>query len=414
MRKVLFITYYFPPAGGAGVQRATKFIKYLPEFGWQPVVLTVKENRVDLTDSNLMNEIPSDVSVYRTPALLFPGRFPWRVRRWLTSWILLIDQQIGWLPFAVAQGLDIIHNEGIDAIYTTSAPYTAHLIGLRLKIQTGLPWLADFRDPWVGNFSLKFPTRLHEKMVRKLEWQVCYHSSQVTVVSEPMRQSLLTTYPELTPDRVITLPNGYDMADFNDCELIKFDANQMVIVYTGSFYGSRRTPVHFFEALRLVLDDGRVPPEKIKIYFVGNIPSSVQEQISSMRLNDIIKVTGYLPHHESIRYLLGANILLLVIGAGPGSEAVFTGKIFEYLVTKKPVLALVPPGVAADLLTEAGVGFIVPPDDPHEIAEVLTKLYGSWSQGRLDIAPNMDVIKRYNRRYQAKQLAEAFNKIRNV
>jgi glycosyltransferase involved in cell wall biosynthesis len=411
MRKLLIVAYYFPPLGGAGVQRTLKFIKYLPEFGWQPVVLTVGRSSSKLEDTSLESEIPSNTSVYRTPALLLPSWLPWRLRNFIGKDLMLVDQQIGWLPFAVYYGRRVIQQESVRAIYTTSTPYTSHLIGLRLKRITSLPWLADFRDPWVGSFSRSFPTQLHEQIARRMESQVVQTADRITVVSEPMRQAFLTRYTSLEAQRVLTLPNGYDSDDFLNAEpLEREEKDCMHITYTGSFYG-RRQPYHFLQGLQAALNSNRVSRRKIRIWFVGNMNQDVLQQIEAFDLEDVVRMVGYLSHTQSINYLLGSDVLLLIIGPGPGSEIVFTGKIFEYLASYKPILALVPPGVAANLLEESQAGIIVPPHDVKAITDQIVNLYGKWEDDDLNIASDQSVINRYDRLRLTGKLADALEAI---
>ncbi len=408
-RKVLIVAYYFPPLGGAGVQRTLKFIKYLPEFGWQPVVLTAKVKGLYLSDSSLENEIAANVSIHRTPALLFPSWLPWRLRKFVARWLLVVDEQLGWLPYAIAQGRKIIKHSDIDAIYTTSAPYTTHLIGLRLKRQSGLPWVADFRDPWVGNFSNTFPSPLHKQIAQRLEYRVSQAAERVIVVSEPMRQALLARH-FLAPERVYTLPNGYDRCDFEDVQALGQRDDQLVMVYTGSFYGPQ-TPIYLLQGLRVVLDAGRVSRHKVQLRLIGNIGQATRKQIEALGLVDTVQVTGYLPHRQSIGHLLGADLLVLVVGSGPGSEAVLTGKIFEYLAAGKPVLALTPPGVAADLIREAQAGVVVDPEDVTAIASQITAIYEAWQRCELKITGDQNVIARYDRRLLTGQLARVLDEV---
>jgi glycosyltransferase involved in cell wall biosynthesis len=413
MRKLLIVAYYFPPLGGAGVQRTLKFIKYLPEFGWQPVVLTVRRSSYKLKDTSLEHEIPSHISVYRTPALLLPSWLPWRLRNFIGKDLMLVDRQIGWLPFAVRHTRGIIQKEdNIRAIYTTSAPYTAHLIGLRLKRITSLPWLADFRDPWVGNFSISFLTRWHEQLARRMESQVVQTADRITVVSEPMRQAFLSRYTGLEDKRVLTLPNGYDPDDFLNAEpLEREEKDCMHITYTGSFYGRRQTSYYFLQGLQAAINSNCVSRHKVRVWFVGNMNQDVLRQIEAFNLEDVVRMVGYLSHPQSISYLLGADLLLLIIGPGPGSEVVFTGKIFEYLASHRPILALVPPGVAADLLEESHAGIIVDPHDVKAITEQIVNLYGKWENDDLNVASDQSVINRYDRRRLTGKLADALDAI---
>jgi glycosyltransferase involved in cell wall biosynthesis len=408
-RRVLVVAYYFPPLGGAGVQRTLKFVKYLPEFGWQPVVLTVKVKDADLSDACLEKEIPPGISIYRTSILRLPARLPWRLRNLLARWLLVVDEQVGWLPLAVGQARKIIAEDGVEAIYTTSAPYTAHLIGLRLKEQTGLPWVADFRDPWVGNFATPFPTPVHLRLAQRFERQISQRAERVTVVSDLMRPALLNRY-HLPPERVCTLPNGYDPADFTGVEPLGQDPAWLIIAYTGSFYG-RRQAGSFLQGLRAAIDDRAVLGHKVQVRFVGNIGQATQAQVEALGLRDVVQITGYLTHHQSIQYLLGADLLLLVVGAGPGSAAVLTGKIFEYLFAGKPILALAPPGAAADLVREAEAGVVVDPEDVSAIADQIAALYQKWERGELKIASRPEVVARYDRRRLTGQLAHILNEI---
>jgi len=407
MHHVLFITYYFPPAGGAGVQRPLKFVKYLPDYGWLPIVLTVKPQAYPLIDESMEREIPPSVKVIRAPALLLPKKLPWRVRNFIARWLLIVDQQLGWLPFAIHQGLRIINSENISAIYTTSAPYTSHLIGLWLHKLTGTPWIADFRDPWIRNFSRSFPTRFHLKIALRLEETVCRNADSITVVSAPMRDMLLEYHGKCGNIHIIT--NGYDAADFSDVDTsVTNSLSAFTIVYTGSFYKHRLRPDTFLEGLRNTLNAYHID---VNVIFAGNISARVSRLITALGLSEVVTITGYLPHHRSIEYLMGADVLLLIIGPGPGSEAVFTGKIFEYLAAGKPILALVPPGPAADLIREAQAGVIVPPDDVEAISAAILELYDKWKRGDLRFKPRMDIISRFERRRLTGLLAELLDTI---
>jgi glycosyltransferase involved in cell wall biosynthesis len=411
MRKVLIVAYYFPPFGGAGVQRTLKFVRYLPESGWLPAVLTVQGQVAHPRDPSLEAEIPQNVSVNRTRALLLPSWFPWRLRNFVARWLLLVDQQLGWFPFAVRRAREIISQERIEAIYTTSAPPTAHLIGLWLKKRTALPWVADFRDPWLGSPSIRYPTPLHERAIGWLEGHVTGAADHIVVVSEPMRQALLSRHDQLDPERASTLPNGYDPEDFEQSEPLGQECDRLGIVYAGSFYAQARTPHSFLRAVRTVLNDGGIPPQKLRIRLVGNVGQACKEQIQALGLGDVVQITGYLPHLQSIGYLLGADLLLLIVGSGPGSEAVFTGKLFEYLAAGKPILALAPPGVAADLVQEAQAGVVVSPENVEAIATQLVDAYQRWQRGDLRTASNREVVAHYDRRHLTATLTNVLDRI---
>lgn len=398
------LAYFFPPQGGSGVQRSLKYARYLPEFGWQPRVITVQPPSNSLLDDSLNAEIPPGLSIAHTTALLLPAQLPWRLRHFIARWLLVTDEQLGWLPFALRRARQTLQEQQIAAIYTTAAPYTTHLAGLRLKRLSGLPWIADWRDPWIGNFSATFATSWHRWLATKLERAIIHEADVSMVVSEPMRRALLARYPDLAPERVMTLPNGFDPADFEDVAPLGREPDRLVIVYSGSFYGQRQSPRPFLEALDAVLTTDPVIRPAIKVRFVGNTGAAAQVA-HDLSLEDVVEFTGYVPHRKSIGYLLGADLLLLVIGSGSGSDAVFTGKIFEYLAASKPILCLADPGVSAHLVAEANAGMVVGAADVPAIARALGQLYQDWKAGVVRYPGNPGVTARYDRRRQTQRLA---------
>ena len=411
MKQVLLIAYYFPPLGGAGVQRTLKFTKYLRDFGWNPTVLTIQPHHSHLIDATLLNEVPSDIKVLRTPALALPTWFPWKFRNLITRWLLVVDEQIGWLPIAVRQGKEILKSMDVDILLSSSAPYTSHLIGNQLRDLAKLPWVADFRDPWIGNFAMTYPTRLHESIAQQFEHKVITSADRTLVVSEPMREAILNRYVDLPPKNVITLTNGYDPADFVYIPIKGEQSSRFTITYTGSFYANAISPENFLAGLKLCLDNQRIPQDKIRVIVVGNMSSKIIDYVNKLNLSGVVQFTGYVPHQTSIAYLLQSDLLLLIIGTLPGSQVVFTGKIFEYLASKKPILALAPPGAASDLIREAHAGEVVSPEDIDEIANQLYLYYSRWESGYLVPSSRPDVIQRYDRRLLTQTLASILDNL---
>jgi glycosyltransferase involved in cell wall biosynthesis len=410
-RRVLMVAYYYPPLGGIGVHRTLKFSKYLPDFIWQPVLLTIRPGEGLLLDPSLEQEIPPGVQVFRTASLSLPLRLPWRVRNFISRWILVVDEQLGWLPYAVRAGRRILQTEPCQVIYTSSSPYTDHLIGYQLKKRLGVPWVADFRDPWVGNFAIRTPTRFHRYLVSVLEHRVVHLADRVLVVNEPTRHDFLQRYPALDKDKIQAIPNGYDPDDFETLSPLKPLADQFLLVYSGSFYGEHRTPRFFFEALQSLISSGAIPVQAIRVRLVGNAGKSTLQMIANMRLSKVIEMTGFLPHRDAIAHLMAADALLLVVGAGPGSERVIPGKIYEYLASGKPILGLVPPGVSADLIREAGAGVVIDPQDVHGIAAQIFNLYERWKKGALNVKSDPRVVERFSRRSLTSQLAEVLDHV---
>jgi glycosyltransferase involved in cell wall biosynthesis len=415
LKQVLFISYYTPPAGGGGVQRASKFIKYLPAFNWQPVVLTTTTNAYPLHDESLLADLQPGTPIFRASGWRLPPKLPWRIRYFITRWFFLIDEQIGWLPDAVTQGSNIIQQGSLDAIYSTSPPNTAHLVGYKIHMRSRLPWIADFRDPWIGNFSSNYLTRWHRKIAEGWEKKVVLEADRVLSVSAPINAAFQSRYPQASPARFIILPNGYDPQDFDKAGNQPFDRHilpgkkQMDIVYTGSLYGARQTAYFFLQGLRLALD--KHPTAKIRVRLTGNLNPDVTRQISALDLAQFVQTMGYQPHQKSIELINQADLLLLIIGAGPGMDGVVTGKIFEYLAAHKPILALVPPGSAENIILSAHAGVVISPDDVAAISAALIGLYTRWEKNELKIESNQSAIIPYDRRVLAGRLAETLDQI---
>lgn len=408
MKKVLCIAYLFPPRGGGGVQRTTKFLKYLPEYGWQGTVLTGNEKSRQV-DQSLGDDIPPNTRVERVRGFVLPRR-PSRVMQFLTTWVLTVDAQLGWLPAAVRRGTTILQGNEYSLIYSTSAPYTDHLVGYRLKQKFGLPWVADFRDPWLLNMHAHFPTRLHKKLCINLEKRIVSTADQVLVVSEPMRQQFIRQYPHISPSRFVTITNGYDRADYENATKHELPPNKFHLVYTGSLYASQSIrPV--LTAIRHLVENGLLSADNFCFWIVGSYGLEAPQLVEEWNLQDIVKLFSYTPHSQIIGYQIAADALVLVIGDGPRTEIVLTGKIFEYLAAEKPILAAIPQSAAKNLLQEANISTIAASKDTAAIAKLLSDMFQQWQQGQLRIVPNRPLIEQYSRRNLTGKLVDLFEEL---
>jgi glycosyltransferase involved in cell wall biosynthesis len=278
-------------------------------------------------------------------------------------------------------------------------------------MQLGIPWIADFRDPWIGNYNLDFPTRFHERTVRGLEAKVVLSAERVVTVNRFMQTELQGGYPEKRSGDVITIPNGYDPTDFDVEENRIPDDGRFTIVYTGSFYAKWLSPDQFMAALSDVITTDRLPRGELRVLFIGNITKSLANQVRQMGLQDVIDITGYLSHRQSVVHLVSADLLLMISPYGTGGEQIVPAKLYEYLAARKPVLALAPPGATADLVQKARAGTVVDPGDTSAIADALVTAYGKWKEGQLSIDPDMEVVRAFQRRDQTAQLADILNQI---
>jgi glycosyltransferase involved in cell wall biosynthesis len=425
--KVLIISYYFPPMGMGGVQRAAKFAKYLPAFGWKPFVLTVKEVEYLAKDPSLLEDLPPEVRVIRTESfdplrISFILKSFYKKRRQkdksikrstvkkskLSSRLFFPDSKIGWLPFALLSGLKIIRKEGIDLIFTTSPPPSLHLVGYFLKLLTGKPWIADFRDPWIGFHYEDYPTPFHLWLKNRLVGLITQNAKAVVSINEKISQRLFSLYPFIK--NIETIPNGYDDSDFNLPPTGKTDS--FVIAYLGTF-SPDHNPESFLLGLRSLLDEKRTLKEKIKLKHIGLCMGiDLDGMIKKYDLSGVVERKGYLPHKEALAQLQDASILLLTTSPSLEAEMISTSKLFEYIPLKKPVLAIVPPsGAAAEVVSSLNLGKVVSPADLVGIEKELLSFFLDWEKGKL--SPGLDEvrIKMFSREFLTSRLASLFDEV---
>lgn len=418
MDKVLIIANEFPPMGGAGVQRTTKFVKYLREFNFEPIVIT-KEHRGGLSDKSLLQDIPNDIKIYRLKAYDFINRrgilkLP---MKFIGTRILSPDSEFFWYYFNRDKVLDIIKKEKIQLIYTTSFPYSSHLMGLYLRKKLiNIRWIADFRDEWTNNpyHRDSFFKRLKFRAEKRKEVEVTSNCDYFITNTPLMLEGFLKDNKDLYKNSTF-IPNGYDEEDFLDILDKRDGEDKFVITYTGSLYG-RRNLDEFLDGLKLAVDKNQVRKNRLEIRIVGNIYDKVIEAYSkAYNLEGVIKSYGYLPHKESIQMLFNSDIILLVIGKGKGSRNFYTGKIFEYIRANRPILAIVPEdGVAADVIRETRTGLVVDPENIVGIKNALVNYYKSWLENGIEHNKDITEIKKYSRKAQTKKIAEIFTEQLNL
>lgn len=432
MKRVLIITYYFPPSGGAGVQRVLKFVKYLPEFGWEPTVLTVNENAEFPTrDVSLYNEIPEHIQIMRTPlfepykvylkftgktasqgmdiATLHQGRksFKEAMAEWIRSTFFIPDARCLWKRTAVPFGKRLLKEKHFDVIFSSAPPYTTHLIGKRLAKYSGKPWVADFRDSWVGWLSAAQRWWMPRKIELTMENAVLRDASRITHVSKGVKTDLLSRHLNIPADKWTLLTNGFDQADFDGIHK-KPPENPFVITYTGSLYG-HRNPHTFLAGLRMLVDEHAEYNKRIKVMFVGRVDPEFLTAFQ--QFGDMIQHIPYVSHHESIRYLLGSHALLLIIDDSPAMKSIITGKLYEYIGARRPVLAIAPEGEAAELIRTAGIGEVVAPMDAGSVCRILKAWITAGSRHFTYLKRKYDVSSEFNRKNLTHTLATIFNSI---
>ncbi|MGI6085716.1 MAG: glycosyltransferase [Acetivibrionales bacterium] len=417
MKKVLMVAHQFPPVGGSGVQRSAKFAKYLPLYGWESVVFTRDNKKMVLRDESMLKELPENIEIIRTPAYDLTV-LPWvfnKVGKFVAWKILIPDGEVLWMKKAVGTCLQRIKKGDIDAVYTTSAPYSDHLFGLEIKKHyPQLWWVADFRDEWTNNpYLIDKPHRLSRmKKEREMEREVLKKADVLVTNTPVMKENFVRLNPGLDLEtRMHVIPNGFDTEDFEHLGQKKIKNSRFTLTYTGALYG-RRKPDLFLEAVGNLVRVEKIQKERILIRFIGSFKRDVLQGL--IRLNGLtgtVDTIGYMEHGECLKNMMASDALLLIEGGGPGSEAFYTGKVFEYIQTGNPILAVIPEnGAAAGLIRSTGTGLVCDWSDVKAIEKGFLDMYNSWEKDEHIIEPNNEEIARYDRKALTGSLAELLNK----
>jgi hypothetical protein len=428
VKKVLIITYYWPPAGGPGVQRVLKFVKYLPQFGWTPLVLTVASGEYPALDLTLEKEIPKICQEFRINAFE-PGRLykrfiglkdsekipvavltekdlNWkkRVANWLRLNFFLPDAKIMWKYPAVKEGKRIISEESPDIIFSSSPPPTVHLIARELATSSGLNWVADFRDPWTNiyHYSELKKKWWAKKIDNHLEYSVLTNASKITVVNQGF-------FNQENQSESVVLPNGFDSEDYKNYS----DHNpndKFTIRYIGSLK-PRQYVDSFFNMLKNLSQEKKYA-ESIRLELIGHIYPEVRKEIMEKNIALELNLSGYLDHENAVKRILTADLLLLVIGSSSIADKVFSGKIFEYIMARKPILAYGPiDGAASALLTKTRCGRMFDFNDLKGAYGYLLEYYQRWQKRDSYADFNLSEIAQYERKNLTQKLVKIFEEL---
>jgi hypothetical protein len=396
MEHILIITYYWPPAGGPGVQRWLKMSKYLPEYGLKPIILTVDKDQATypLLDESLLKEVPTDMEVIRTKTKeLFslykktsgrkevpfsgfanesdkPGPRQ-KISKWVRGNLLLPDPRKGWNRFAYRAAVSLIKERNIKYVVTTTPPHSTQLVGLKLKNHfPELKWIADLRDPWtdIYYYDQFYPSRIARKLDKQMERNVIEVADYVSVVSQDMKRMLSAKLDAKHEAKFLMVPNGFDPDDFSHNKVIS-TSGVFTIAYTGTITDSYRIDT-FLDAVAGISESHR-----IKLVFVGKRDEILEKKIQQLPNSVKTELLPNVSHAESINYLLSADALLLAIPDILQNRGIVTGKIFEYLAAKKPIIGIGPvDGDAAEILSKTSSGVMYNYQDLESINTFLLDL----------------------------------------
>lgn len=433
MKKVLIITYYWPPSGGAGVQRWLKFVKYLRDFGWEPVIYTPLNPDFPIVDNTLSKDIPFDIEVIRTP-IWEPYTFYKKITGgestpkiesgavknkkspgiisqlsvWIRGNLFIPDARKFWIQPSIRFLRKYLKEHQIDVIISTGPPHSMHLIASKLNENFKIPWLADFRDPWTDIDYYKemkisaFADRKH----KMLEMKTITECDEMVVVTQEMKAN----YEKISGRNIHLITNGFDPVDMAVDDVIQD------VKFSISHIGSL-PPGFNMKGLWKVLSElaDTIPDfrNNLEIKLVGRVDSTVIDEISELNLLNQLTIPGYVSHNKVASLMKQSAVLLLVINRNsPNAKGILTGKIFEYLASGRPILAIGPrDGDLAKILEESEAGVITEHDDLEQIKMNVINLYNKYLHNNL--VNNVKSVEKYTRKNLTAELAVVLNKMVN-
>jgi len=417
--KILLITYYWPPAGGSGVQRWLKFVKYLPSFDVTPVVYTVKDPDYAIEDESLLSEVSSEVQVIRE-SIWEPNSilskissnqkqksagfidsnpsFIGRQIQYIRANYFIPDSRKFWIKPSVKKLTSFIQENDIDIMITTGPPHSLHLIGAELKKRTGVKWLADFRDPWTNIdyfHSLPLTPKSKEKHYQ-METMVLKQADAVTVVGNSMKKEFNDRN-----DHIHVLTNGYD----GDVKSVESLLDKKFSICHIGMMNADRNPKILWQALKELIDESEDFRKDLIVKLIGNCDREVYDSISEFKLKHHVSFVPYVPHKDVLNFQRSSQVLLLALNNVPSAKSLITGKIFEYLQSQRPVIGIGPvDGDLADILNETQAGQMIDFEDVKALKELIKNHYHLFKSGKLrSKARNID---RYHRKQLSKELSE--------
>ncbi len=418
-KRILVLTYYWPPAGGPGVQRILKFIKYLHQYGWDVHVLTVRQGEYPAIDHSLERDIPQGVQVYKTPSFEPYRLYKWLFHRrkggidtfelskaprsliqrlfyWIRMNLFIPDARIGWYPWVVWRGLRIIRAVRPDVILSTSPPHSVQLIAKRLAQQSNIPWVADFRDPWTDAFWEEKLTRLKpiQRLIKRWERGIVLRADHLTTISRGIMKKL-----DIPPQKGTVIPNGYDEDDFIHCKKHRQVQNPRFTIRYIGYLASSQVPTNLLKALRQLPQTMR---GETVVEFYGRRDPSLYEMVGALQVEDCVQYFPYISHEEAVIKMCRADMLLLTIPRG--HPEVLTGKLFEYLASNNFILCLCDPDAEVrGIIDRCQAGVCRSYEEPLD--EILQRQYRRWKEG-LRHTPDTGAIAQYSRRRLTEKLID--------
>jgi len=390
MFKVLVIAYYFPPMGLSGVQRILKFVKYFPQNGWIPTVLTSGETGYFAHDPALLDEIDDRTKIIRVKGneintklssfktIKMPSERTRKLFSLINQFFNIPDNKVSWTKKALVEARKLLKDEQFDLIFVSAPPFSAFQLGAKLKKEFKIPLAIDYRDLWFGYQFSKYLTPYHSYKHKKLEYGVLKEADKIFVTNRRIKERQMETYKFLDSNDVVIIPHGYDPIDFEHAPLIKKKNNKMILTYSGSFY-EFITPKYFLRAFALLKKENKNIADNIELHFVGVRTKELRKLTIKYKMEEVVKEYGYLTHLESVAKIKSSDALWMMVGRGKNDDTISSGKLFEYFGARKPILTCLPEGALKAYAKQYGASYICDPDNVTEIKNSLIQIYNDYT-----------------------------------
>lgn len=416
MKRVLIITYYWPPSGGAGVQRWLKFAKYLPSFGWQPVIYTPENPERPVIDQSLIADVPSEAEIVTLPIWepyewykRFTGRkgeqintgflnekkkggIAEKIAVWLRGNLFIPDARKFWIHPSVKHLVKYLNDHPVDAIVSSGPPHSMHLIALGLKKKLNVKWIADFRDPWtnIDYYKDLMLGKRADDLHHKMELEVLKCADEVIAVGKTMAAEL----EAISERKVNVITNGFDTDDLKVSDVVA--DKKFSVAHIGTLVKSRN-PLLLWKAIAAMVKEVNGFADDLSLVLIGKVDFNVKQALIDEDLWKFTKVIEYIPHDEVVKMQQQAQVLLLVLNDTPNAKGILTGKLFEYIASGRPVLSVGDPeGDAAEIIAETKSGITCGFGDVNGMKQAMNNYYSLYKKQELKV--NTESVTRYSRK----------------
>jgi hypothetical protein len=442
-RSVLYLAYFFPPRGGAAVQRSLKFAKYLPQFGWRPLVVAnggaIEDKTLKVQDPTMLKELPEEAVVRYTALTPAENRRYQQSQSKLRQRLEVTDSMGWWVEPAIRLGMEMAAEHKPQAIVVTMSPFSSARAGMELKRRLGLPLVFDLRDPWALDETRIYPTRWHAWRDKVAMGRAMEAGDRIVMNTPQSAEGVRQTFKQAA-EKVVAITNGYDAADFGNAPQ-PAPRDVLRIVHTGMFHtelvrywddllagrgmmnklkhGPRpinlwtRTPRYLLEAMELLIRRGDIAAEKLELVLVGEVSKEDRALVEKSAVASSVKMLGYTNHTQSVGWLESADVLFLPLHTplDGGPALIVPGKAYEYLGSGRPILAMCPPGDMRDFVTQSHSGIVTGGADVLGAAEALLKFYNAKREGRVVVDQDRAAVERFERRELTRRLAGVLDEV---